>query len=607
MELFPTQMSINPFLALPSGLELTSVSSQEGTLCVSLLSTQPFSRCPMCGSVATRIHSRYQRKLADLPSGGQPVRFLLSVRKFFCDAPPCRRKIFTERLIPFVAPWARVTARLFQIVQVIGLATGGRLGVRVTDRLGIQTTRQTILRRIMALPTELVGPVVQLGIDDFSFRRGRRFGTILVDLQTRQVIDVLADRKAETAATWMASHPEIKLVSRDRGADYASAAAVGAPQAVQCTDRFHILKNLGEALEGWLARHLAIKHQKQTQTTLEEHLPIGDASRPIRRSPKGERLQQAYREDRLACYEQVVALHKLGMSQATIAGRVGIGHSTVSNWLAAGTYPETTRGPYVSRLDPYLPYLFQRWESGCHNMVRLHQELMAQGYEGSYASVRDHLVRRLPKGKKNSTKGKELETVPLPSRQVTFLFLARAEQLDAEEQETVRQLRQSHPEVDQAYDLVQQFTQMLRTRTGEQLDVWLEKVRASQIRELQSFILGIERDKAAVKAGLTLPTSNGLVEGKVNKLKLIKRMGRTPYKATWRGTSYSLIPDAFLDFRLHKPEGQHRLPVVIERNRGTEEQQHFRRRIHAYLLFIQSQAYVQLFNTRALTVAFTTL
>jgi transposase len=110
-----------------------------------------------------------------------------------------------------------------------------------------------------------------------------------------------------------------------------------------------------------------------------------------------ERLQQAYREERLARYEQVVALRKLGMSQAALAKRVGIGQSTVGNWLAAGAYPEATRGPYVSRLDPYLPYLFERWESGCHTLVRLHQELVARGYKGSYSSVRDHLVRRLPR------------------------------------------------------------------------------------------------------------------------------------------------------------------------------------------------------------------
>ncbi len=200
-------MSIIPLFALPSGLEMTTCSSQEGRLYVSLLSTQPNSPCPVCSSAATRIHSRYQRRLADLPSTGQPVHILLAVRKFFCDEPTCPRKIFTERLASFVAPSARVTARLFQIVQVIGLATGGRLGVRVTDRLGIQTSLHTILRRIMALPTEPFGQITELGIDDFSFKRGRTFGTILIDLQRHQVLDVLPDRKAETAAIWMRIPP----------------------------------------------------------------------------------------------------------------------------------------------------------------------------------------------------------------------------------------------------------------------------------------------------------------------------------------------------------------------------------------------------------------
>jgi transposase len=440
--------------------------------------------------------------------------------------PTCPRKIFTERLASFVAPSARMTARLSQMVQIIGLATGGRLGVRVTDPMGIQTSRHTLLRRLMALPAEPVGHVTQIGIDDFSFKRGRTFGTLLVNMQTHQVVDVLADRKAETSAAWMASHSEIELVSRDRGGDYASAAATGAPQAVQCADRFHLMKNLREALEGCLARHLAAKRQKQTQETVDTHSPIEHAPRSVRRSPKVEHLQQAYREERLARYEQVVALRKLGMSRAAIAKRVGIGQSTVGNWLAAGTYPETTRGPYVSHLDSYLPSLFQRWESGCHTMVRLHQELVARGYKGSYASVRDHLIRYLPEGKKNASKGARLSpAAPLSPRQATFLFLSRPEKLEAEKQEMVRQLRQSHPEADLAYELVQQFAQMLRTRTGEQLDIWLENVRASQIREFQSFVLGVERDKAAVVAGLTLPQNNGLVEGKVNKLKLIKRMG----------------------------------------------------------------------------------
>lgn len=180
---------------------------------MSLLSTLASSPCPLCGTAATRIHSHYQRTLTDLPSAGQPVRFQLSVRKFFYDELTCPRKIFTERLAPFVAPRARMTARLFQILQIIGLATGGRLGVRVTDRLGMHTSRHTILRRIMALPSEPVGQVSLIGIDDFSFRRGRTFGTVIVDVQTHRVLDLLPDRTADTSAAWRSGHPEIELVS----------------------------------------------------------------------------------------------------------------------------------------------------------------------------------------------------------------------------------------------------------------------------------------------------------------------------------------------------------------------------------------------------------
>jgi transposase len=151
--------------------------------------------------------------------------------------------------------------------------------------------------------------------------------------------------------------------------------------------------------------------------------------------------------------------------------------------------------------------------------------IVERGYKGSYASVRDHIIRRLPDGKKNGAKSCELTPVPLPPKRAAFLFLRRPEDLDKEEQEKVSQLRQISPEVDQAYDLVQQFAQMLRNRTGEELEHWLMRALISQIPELRSFVFGIERDKAAVKAGLSLPTSNGIVEGKVNKLKLIKRMG----------------------------------------------------------------------------------
>ncbi len=208
-------MDVQPALALPNGLDMIGIEMIDTVLTITAVSTQMCPCCPLCGIPASRVHSRYTRRLTDLPCGGQQVRLQVEVRKCFCEMSTCVRKIFIERLTPFVEPWARVTQRLYQIVQVLGLATGGRLGVRVTDRLGIQTTRHTILRRIMALPSEPIGQVSQIGIDDFAFRRGRKFGTIVVDLQTHRMLDVLPDRTAETSAAWMAEHPEIEIVSRD--------------------------------------------------------------------------------------------------------------------------------------------------------------------------------------------------------------------------------------------------------------------------------------------------------------------------------------------------------------------------------------------------------
>jgi transposase len=225
---------------LPKELEIVDITMVDEVLTISAVSTQVSPCCPLCGVHASRIHSSYRRQMADVPCGGQYVRLLVQVRKFFCDDTSCARKIFAERLTPFVAPGARVTTRLYQLVQAVGLATSGMLGERLAERLVIQVSWMTILRRIMALPTAPVEQVRELGIDDFAFRRGRKFGTILVDMQSHKVIDLLPDRKAETAAAWMGAHPEIELVSRDRGGDYAAGARQGAPQATQVADRFHL-------------------------------------------------------------------------------------------------------------------------------------------------------------------------------------------------------------------------------------------------------------------------------------------------------------------------------------------------------------------------------
>jgi transposase len=208
--------------ALPENMAITAVHPTALTLTIDLTCCDPTACCPLCQQPSERVHSKYQRTVADVPCGGRRVLLLLIVRKFICHTSTCLQTIFTERLPDLVQSYARMTNRLRQWIEVIGRAASGEMGARLAKHLGMRTSPTTILRRVMALPTPPAGKVSVLGIDDWSFRRGRKFGTILVDLMLHQVIDLLPDRSAETAAAWMRAHPEIEIVSRDRGEDYAS-------------------------------------------------------------------------------------------------------------------------------------------------------------------------------------------------------------------------------------------------------------------------------------------------------------------------------------------------------------------------------------------------
>lgn len=242
----------------------------------------------------------------------------------------------------------------------------------------------------------------------------------------------------------MRKHPEIELVSRDRGGDYPAAARKALPGATQTADRFHLIKNLGEALEGVLARHLAAHRKRQTETARASLIQTSQTGEPPKVVPKSVALSQAKREQRLAEYQHVVALREQGFSQTAIAQQVGISHTTVSRWLSNGMFPEQKPRPRSASVDPHLPQLIEQWKTGCSTVAELHRELVANGYSHQYNSVYRHLARSFPRGPK-----KQEATDPLPRPPV----LAR-----------------------QAYELVQQFAQMLRTRTGERLDNWLRRV-----------------------------------------------------------------------------------------------------------------------------------
>jgi transposase len=264
------------FLPQLKGLRLDRIAVHEDGIDVALTTVRGRARCPRCGRHTRRVHSRYTRRVADLPWSGAVVTLSVCARRFFCARRTCAQRIFCERLPALVAAGARRSHGLRAAQQCVGFALGGRAGTRLAAPLGVGTSRMTLLRLVQATADQpatsdaatSVGrtgqcgnaPLRVVGIDDWAKRKGQTYGTILVDLERHRVVDLLPDRTTESVATWFAAHPGLEVVSRDRGGVYADGARQGAPAAVQVADRWHVLHNVREALERLLTRyHLAVQ------------------------------------------------------------------------------------------------------------------------------------------------------------------------------------------------------------------------------------------------------------------------------------------------------------------------------------------------------------
>ena len=238
-------MPTTPLLPLPDKLEIISISCIDDKLEIRIISNRTSCPCPICSLPSSAIHSYYRRHPIELPCTGRIVRLVLCVKKFFCRTESCLRKIFTERLPELIEPSSRLTTRLRTLVQAIGVAFNANGGARLGVQMGIQVSRMTMLFSLHLLVIQPVKQVIHIGIDDFAWKLGLRYGTVMIDLDTHHIIDILPDREAESVRKWLMAHPEIEVVSTDRGGAYAGGAAQGAPQAIQCADRWHICKNLG--------------------------------------------------------------------------------------------------------------------------------------------------------------------------------------------------------------------------------------------------------------------------------------------------------------------------------------------------------------------------
>jgi transposase len=518
-------MLLSPLLPDPDGLEIEQLTIGPDLITLALRTTSSIAVCPDCGSCSSRIHSRYTRVLADLPWQGRAVRLELHARRFFCNNGACPRSIFVERVEKIARPFAHKTCRLLESLCSIGFACGGEPGSRLAAELGMTASGATLLRLMRHCPISASSSPTVLGVDDWAWRKGQRYGTILCDLQTHRIVDLLPERSAPLFSSWLMEHPGVQVVSRDRAGCYAQGAAGGAPSAVQVADRFHLVHNLHEALSRAMDRHHR-QLRKAVQTVKDRHVqppapPTHIAPPPI----KSTYVNEAKRARRQERYQKVIALHDSGLSMRSIARQLNMDRDTVRRFVLAGQYPERAGRKNRCGADGFEPYLWRRWQEGCRNVAKLTREIAGQGFTGSYLMVRRKAAKwraLLPSAGPASETPSGLQ---VPSSKATAWWLLRnPEDLKDDERELLDALSDECPELKNSRDLAQEFRGLVRQLRADAIDDWIERTHTVPTApELQRFADGLKKDYSAVKAGLSLVWSNGQVEGQINKLKLMKR------------------------------------------------------------------------------------
>ncbi len=498
--------------------------------------TQPGGRCPDCGRASRAVHSRYRRHPVDLPSLGSRVRVALVVRRFYCRTPSCARRTFAERLPELVAPRARRTLRLAETQGRVGAALGGEAGAGLLSRLAMPASADTVLRLVRQLPLPEPDPARVVAVDDWALRKGRTYGTIVVDLERRRVLDLLPDRTAETLAGWLRARPGIEVVARDRSTEYARAIALGAPEATQVSDRWHLLANMRQVLERWLAgaqarlRRLPVLPGPDAPADTRQR--SGRRTGPFPRSAAEMRARAGRRERRIALYKEVRRRRAAGETLLAIGRTVGLAVNTVRKYAAAESFPVAERQrPWPSILDPYLAHLRARFAEGCNSPRVLWREVRAMGFPGTDKQVQRWLAQHRS-ALAAPPAGPDRPPALPPATQLAWLLIQPPAALSADDASTTARVEQDGEAAGVAA-LARRFTALVRGCGVRQkpdpatalaaLEVWLADARACGVRTVETFAAGLEQDGAAVRAALTTPWSSGQAEGQITRLKLIKR------------------------------------------------------------------------------------
>jgi transposase len=489
---------------LAPGFAADEAASDDDRAVVTIHATGASSACPSCGAISDRVHSRYHRRLADLPMAGRRIVLMLEARRFRCAAVRCARRIFTERFDETILkPWARRTARLDQIVYGLALALGGRPAASFARRLSMPISNDTLLRALRRRGSPNFPPPSVIGIDDWAWRRNQRYGTLICDLERRKTIALLPDREPATAQAWLAAQPQIGIVARDRGGGYALAAHKSLPNAVQVADRWHLMENASQAFLDAVRKSMR-----------DIRAAVGAATINPELLTSAEKLQYEGFQRREETNAAILAMNKGGATIKQIVRRAGYSRGLVRKVLR-GQRSDIFR-VRSSSLDAYLPWLDEQWAAGRRNGSQLWRALKSRGFRGCLRVVSEWSGRRRRSERMDASASERAPS----ARTVARLMTVGRDQLSKAETITVAAIESGVESLVQAREAVAAFQTMIRRRALAELAPWIERARTTLVA---SFANGVTKDIDAVSAAITSGRSNGQTEGQICKLKLVKR------------------------------------------------------------------------------------
>lgn len=450
--------------------------------------------CPGCGVESARVHGYVERTVADVPVDARPVVVRVRVRRLVCPTRGCRRT-FREQLPGVLERYQRRTPRLAVQVGAVVRELAGRAGSRVLDALGVLVSRHTALRALLRLPLPPLRVPRVLGVDDFAVRRRHRYATILIDVETRERVDVLPDRRADTLEGWLRAHPGVEIVCRDSSGAYAEAIRRVLPGVLQVGDRWHIWRNLAEAVLQEVAAHSTC---------------WAKAGPPPREGKRAATTRERW--------QQVHDLLGTGVGLLECSRRLNLALNTVKRYARIPEPERLVRAPQYrpTLVDPYRDHLRRRREHDpAVPILRLYEEIKQLGYTGSL----NLLYRYITQGRA------EADRPSISPRRLTRHLLTAPDQLKPHQQEQLEALTAACPQMTTLAALVRSFAALLTPADGnaDLLTTWIKQARDADLPHLHAFTRGLDQDRHAVDAALTSSFHNGGTEGVNTKTKLIKR------------------------------------------------------------------------------------